>query len=160
MTTYLSEHFTLQELTKSATASRHGIDNSPPEHLIPVMALTCEKILEPVRENFGIAFSPSSGFRCYALEKVICKKQIKKWLTRNPGKTVDDYLDRKQHPKGNAVDFEIPSVSNLEVYNWIKENLIFDQLILEFYDGVDPHSGWVHCSYRKEGNRRQAFEIK
>ena len=61
--------------------------------------------------------------------------------------------DKSQHTKGEASDFEAYSVSNREMAKWIKDNLDFDQLILE-YPGPDPRDGWVHCSYKKDGSNR------
>jgi hypothetical protein len=60
-----------------------------------------------------------------------------------------------QHAKGEAADFEVPSISNLELCTWIINNLDFDQLILECYTG--GNTGWVHCSYKAEGNRREVL---
>ena len=68
--------------------------------------------------------------------------------------------DTSQHIKGEAVDFEVPGITNLEIFYWIKDNLDFDQLILEYYKKDVPNSGWVHASYKKLGNRNQAIEIK
>ena len=59
-----------------------------------------------------------------------------------------------QHCNGEAADFESSRISNPKLAAWIAKNLDFDQLILEFYDGKDPHSGWIHCSYKKDGSNR------
>ena len=59
---------------------------------------------------------------------------------------------------GEAADFEIPGLSNLVVAKWIAHNLNFDQLILEYYDGRDPNSGWIHCSYTvRRSNRKETL---
>lgn len=155
----LSDNFYQWELEKSDTAIRNGIDNTIPEILVPKMALTCNKILEPVRAHYKKSISPTSGFRCFDLEKILCAKSIVKWLKKNPGKTIDDYLPLKSHPKAESVDFEISGVHNTDLYNWIKENLEFDQCILEFHDPKIPNSGWVHASYSEGNNRNQAFSI-
>jgi len=63
--------------------------------------------------------------------------------------------ETSSHCKGEACDFEIFSSDNLTVAKWISESLDFDQLILEFYKKGDPHSGWVHCSYRRDGSNRK-----
>ena len=60
-----------------------------------------------------------------------------------------------QHAKGEAADFEVSGVDNYELALWIEENLEFDQLILECYTG--GNSGWIHCSYIPEGNRKQTL---
>ena len=129
----LSDHFTLEELTKSSTAERKGIENTPGDEEIENLTILCEKILEPVRVHYGIPFVPNSAFRCPELNTAIGSS------------------DRSQHVTGQAVDFEIPGVSNKEVALWVKDNLVFDQLILEFYKEGQPSSGWVHCSYRAAG---------
>jgi hypothetical protein len=60
-----------------------------------------------------------------------------------------------QHCNGQAADFESFSTPNPDLAKWITKNLDFDQIILEFYDGKDPNSGWVHCSYNLMGNRKK-----
>jgi len=136
----LSRHFTLSELTKSQTAKRLGINNKPDSRaLANLMALVCH-ILEPVRVHFGIPFTPSSGYRCLKLNRAIGSKST------------------SQHVKGEAVDFEIPTIANRDLADWIKENLTFDQLILELHNPDVADSGWVHCSYR-EGNNRCEYLI-
>ena len=66
--------------------------------------------------------------------------------------------DTSQHTLGQAVDIEIPGIDNEELFDYIKENLEYDQIILEFYDGVDPRSGWVHVSFvSPEDNRKNNF---
>ena len=124
----LSEHFTLQEFVKSQTAERMGIDNTPDSFAVAYMEKLCQEILEPVREHYGIPFSPSSGYRSPALCEAIGSSP------------------KSQHAKGEAVDFEVPGVDNYELASWIEENLDFDQLILECYTPGQPNSGWVHCS--------------
>ena len=67
-----------------------------------------------------------------------------------------------QHAKGEAADFEIFGVSNKELADYIHEHLEYDQLILEYWKESDPNSGWVHCSYSENNNRKQylkAFKI-
>lgn len=135
----LSAHFTLRELTKSATATRHGIENMPGVEEINRLRAVAGHILEPVRGHFDVAFSPSSGYRCRALNDL---------LRSSP---------KSQHIQGEAVDFELPGQRNWDVAEWIRDNLVFDQLILEFYKPDEPGSGWVHCSFRAEGNRQDSL---
>jgi len=135
----LSKYFSLREMTKSQTAERKGIRNMPHGDHIENLSALCENILDPVRENFGVPFTPSSGYRCAAL----CKEV---------GSSV-----KSQHAQGEAADFEVPTVSNYELAQWIVANLDFDQLILEYYKEDDPSSGWVHCSYKKGANRNQVL---
>lgn len=136
----LSKYFSLREMTKSQTAERKGIRNMPQGEHIENLSTLCENILDPVRENFGKAFTPSSGYRSPALCKEI-------------GSSV-----KSQHAQGEAADFEVPTVSNYELAQWIVANLDFDQLILEYYNDDDPSSGWVHCSYKGSGNRNQVLK--
>ena len=133
----LSPHFSLDEMTKSQTAVRKGIPNVPKDEHIEAMKLLCEHILEPVREQYGKAFAPSSGYRSGELCIAI-------------GSSVNS-----QHAKGEAADFEVPGISNLEVAGWIAGNLDFDQLILEHYEG--GNTGWIHCSYKGQGNRKEVL---
>ena len=91
--------------------------------------------------NYGIPFTPSSWFRCLELNTTIGSKPT------------------SQHIKGQAVDIEVPSVSNIKLAQWINHNLDIDQLILEFWkeEDNDPNSGWVHCSYVDGSNRKQVL---
>ena len=133
----LSENFSLIELTKSQTATRRGIDNTPStEHRDNLKSL-CEMILQPVRSHFNRVVSVSSGYRSEELCLAIGSK-----IT-------------SQHAKGQAADFEIYGLSNKELADWINENLDYDQLILEYWREEDPNSGWVHCSFNLQGNRKQ-----
>ena len=133
----LSENFSLLELTKSQTAARKDIDNTPsPEHQ-ENLKLLCTHILQPVRDRFERVVSVSSGYRSEELCLAIGSK-----IT-------------SQHAKGQAADFEIYGLSNQELANYIKENLDYDQLILEYWKKEDPNAGWVHCSYKGNANRKQ-----
>ena len=131
----LSEHFTLEELIKSETADRWGIDNTPNTQQITNLKLVCINILEPVRKFFGVPIKPSSGFRCLEVNTKI-----------NGSKT-------SSHLMAQAVDFEIAGISNYVLATWIAENLEFDQVILECYTKGQPNSGWVHVGYKRNGNR-------
>ena len=134
----LTENFSLNELTKSQTAERKGIDNTPStEHQENLKSL-CEMILQPIRDHFGQVVSVSSGYRSPELCVAIGSST------------------QSQHAKGQASDFEIFGVSNKELADYINENLDYDQLILEYWKGEDePNSGWVHCSYTNGSNRKQ-----
>ena len=134
----LTENFSLNELTKSQTAERKGIDNTPSaEHQDNLKSL-CEMILQPIRDHFGQVVSVSSGYRSQELCVAIGSST------------------QSQHAKGQASDFEIFGVSNKELADYIDQNLDYDQLILEYWKGEDePNSGWVHCSYTNGSNRKQ-----
>ena len=133
----LSENFSLQELTKSQTAERTGMVNTPSaEHQENLKSL-CTSILQPVRDHFGRVVTISSGYRSPELCVAIGSKTT------------------SQHAKGEAADFEIFGVSNKELADYINENLEYDQLILEYWKESDPNSGWVHCSFSQNQKRRQ-----
>lgn len=135
----LTDHFTLNEFTRSALALRHGIANEPAALEIVNMTRLARHVLEPVRQHFGRAFSLSSGYRSPQVNALAGSK-----LT-------------SQHVTGHAADFEIPTIANRDLADWIKANLVFDQLILEFHHADDPKSGWVHCSYRQQHNRQNCL---
>ena len=130
----LSKNFSLTEMQKSQTAERRGIPNVANDLQIESMVLLAKNILQPIRDEFG-PFMVSSGFRCPELCIAV-------------GSNI-----HSQHAKGEAADFEVPNIDNLELARWIRDNLDFDQLILECYTG--GNSGWIHCSYKPEGNRKQ-----
>ena len=138
---YISPHFTLLEAYKSYKAIRLGIDNHPPELLIPTLQATAQNLLEPVRTHYKTPITPSSFYRCLPLNRAIKSK------------------DSSQHRKGQAVDFEVPGVSNVDLAHWIADNLEFDQLILEFYQKGVPMSGWVHVSWTPTGRRNEVLTI-
>ena len=134
----LSKNFSLSELTKSQTATRKGISNEPSTEHVENLIHLAESVLQPVRDHFGKVVTVSSGYRSPELCEAIGSSK------------------NSQHAKGQAADFEIFDVSNQELVIWIDKNLDYDQMILEFWKGPDePNSGWVHCSYKKEGNRKQ-----
>ena len=130
----LSRNFSLQELIKSDTAIRKGIDNNPNADQIEKLKLLCENILQPVRDHVG-RVKVTSGFRSSELCAAI-------------GSSVNS-----QHARAEAADFEVIGTDNAELFDWIKDNLEPDQLILEFYTPGEPNSGWIHCSWIPEGRR-------
>jgi putative chitinase len=134
----LSEHFNLKEFTKSETAIRKRIDNTPNLEHANNLKMVCENILEPVRKHFGKPVRINSGYRGPALNKAVGGSA------------------KSQHCNGEAVDFEIDGLPNPDLAKWVAENCDFDQIILEFYDPKEgPNSGWVHASYSKGKNRKQ-----
>lgn len=135
----LSRYFTLEEMTKSQTATRLGISNKPNESEVLMLELLCNRVLDSVRENFDVPFSPSSAFRSADLNEAIGGTRY------------------SQHLEGKAADIEIPSIDNLTLAVWIRDNLEFDQLILENYDPTEPGSGWVHVSYSPDDNRMECL---
>jgi hypothetical protein len=134
----LSPNFTLQEFTKSQTALRMGIDNTPEEdHMVAAQSLFL-MVVQPVRDHFGPTVI-NSGYRGPKLNEAVGGSS------------------KSQHCKGEAVDIEVPGVPNATVAEWIKDNLDFDQLILEFYTPGIPDSGWVHVSYKHNENRKSVL---
>ena len=134
----LSEKFSLQEFTKSQTAIRQGIDNTPGEEHLANAKELFSNVVQPVRDKFGVTVI-NSGYRGPALNEAV------------------GGASKSQHCKGQAVDIECPGTPNFDVADWIQENLDFAQLILEFYTPGIPDSGWVHVSYKSDGNRKSVL---
>jgi len=132
----ISKHFKLIRYIRSQWAERSGVDNTPtPEHIENAKALF-ENVIEKVWDQYNAVWI-NSGYRSSKLNKRI-----------NGNKN-------SQHCVGEAVDIEVPGVDSLEVARWIKDNLEFDQLILENAKPYDHSAGWVHISYKKNGENRK-----
>ena len=138
----LSKNLTLAEVTKSTTAKRLGIDNTPDEWTTENLRQVALNIFQPLREAFGCPIYVSSGYRSAELNTAI------------GGST------RSQHVEGRALDLDADvygGCTNSQIFNWIKENLEFDQLIWEF--GDDDNPDWVHVSYVYDGiNRKRCLK--
>lgn len=134
---WLSPHFLLEEMTRTDT----GLPNVCPPALIPKLELLCVRILEPVREHFGRPVRVNSGYRSPKVNAAVGSKPT------------------SQHAKAEAVDFEVPGVTNLKVAQWVRDNLEFDQLIGEAFRAGDPAAGWVHASLKASGNRRSVLTM-
>jgi zinc D-Ala-D-Ala carboxypeptidase len=136
----LTENFNLNELTKSQVAERKGIPNNPSSDHIDSLKKLAESVLQPLRNHYESPVIITSGYRSAELCLAI-------------GSSIES-----QHAKGQAADLEIIGVSNYDTALWIKNNLDFDQLILEFWKGEDePNSGWIHVSYVGKKNRKQSL---
>lgn len=122
--TQLSANFSLAEMTASQTAARKGIRNDPDAKVIAALTALCVNVLEPVRAHFGRPVRVTSGYRSPRLNIAIGGSAT------------------SRHCFGEAADFTVPGVSNIEVCRWIAANLRFDQLIYEFGE-----SGWVHAGF-------------
>jgi hypothetical protein len=133
----MTQSFSIRELTYSDTAIRLGIDNTPTDEILKNLQNVIQFILEPISNNFDSQIMITSGYRSPALCQAIGSKPT------------------SQHTLGMAVDFEILGTPNKEVSDWIVNHLDFDQCILEFWKPEEPNSGWVHCSYKASGNRKQ-----
>ena len=137
--TQLTRNFSLHELTKSETAMRHDLDNTPGPVEIANLTTLAGKVLQPIRDHFAKGVHVSSGFRHPNVNAKV-----------GSSRTSD-------HTKGMAADFEIPGVPNYELAEWVKDNLEFTQLILEFYSPGIPDSGWVHVSYDPGNLKKQVM---
>ena len=135
----LSEHLDLSEVTRSESAKRKGISNMPTEAHIANFKLLAENIFEPIRQHFRCPIIISSGYRSKELNAAIGGS-----LT-------------SQHCQGEAIDIDMDGtpngVTNKMVFDYIKDNLVFDQLIFEFGDANNPD--WVHVSYESTGKQRK-----
>ena len=134
----LSKNLSLSEVIKSNTAIKNGIDNSPTLEHLQNLELIAEKIFQPVREHFGVSIGISSGYRSEALNKAI-----------GGSKT-------SQHCKGEALDLDADmfgGLTNKEIFNYIVENLDYDQIINEY------NYSWIHVSYKSsKENRNQVLK--
>jgi hypothetical protein len=138
----LSKNLTLAEVTKSTTAKRLGIDNTPDDWTTENLRQVALNIFQPLRDCFGCPIYVSSGYRSGELNTAIGGSS------------------RSQHVEGRALDLDADvygGCTNSQVFNWIKDNLEFDQLIWEFGDQDNPD--WVHVSYVYDGiNRKRCLK--
>ena len=135
----LTTNFTLNELTQSETALRKGLDNAPTQDIISALQTLAVNVLQPVRDHYGRGVKVNSGYRSPEVNASV-----------GGSKTSD-------HCKGQAADIEIPGVANAELAAYIRDELQFTQLILEFYTPGVPDSGWVHVSYDPANLKKQVM---
>jgi hypothetical protein len=133
----LSKHFELAEFIRSSTAKRAGISNMPTNAHLENIKLLCGKVLEPIRSHFARPIILSSGYRSSALNRAVGGSSS------------------SQHCSGEAADIDMDgtNVTNAQIFNYIKDNLEFDQLIWEF--GTTSNPDWVHVSYESNGRQRK-----
>lgn len=140
----ISKHLTFEECTQSDTADKLGIiNNNPNQSVVENMKLLAEKVFEPIREHFKTPIHVSSMYRGLVLNQAIGGA-----LT-------------SQHCSGQAMDIDMGDKgkpSNFEVFQYIKNNLKFDQLIWEM--GTDKNPSWVHVSYSSTKNRGQVLKAR
>lgn len=137
----ISNHITFRESINSYTAKRKGIENIPNEYEITNMYILAHKVFEPLRKWVGGPIKINSFFRSEELNKAIGGSST------------------SQHCQGRAMDIDdvYGYKTNAEMFNYIKDNLDFDQLIWEF--GTDDNPDWVHVSYLSiDGNRKRCLK--
>ncbi len=137
----ISEHISKKEATFSATATRRGIDNTPGEYELQNMELIAEKVFEPLRKHVNGPIKINSFYRSEELNKAIGGSS------------------KSQHCQGRAMDLDdtYGYMSNADMYNYIKDNLDFDQMIWEF--GTEENPDWVHVSYvDADSNRKRCLQ--
>lgn len=133
--TQLTEHFTLEEFTRSATATQRGIDNTPPADAVENLSALCRNVLEPARISFGAPIIVTSGYRCWELNAAVGGKPT------------------SQHTRGEAADIQVKRGLQ-RLYKLIKKRGVYDQLLYE----TNGRSEWIHVSYTQYGNRHQAID--
>lgn len=139
----ISKHISGREAIESYTAKRRGIENIPSEYQLTNMVAIAENVFEPLRKWVGGPIKINSFFRSPELNKAIGGSS------------------KSQHCEGRAIDIDdtYGHKTNAEMYNYIKNNLDFDQLIWEF--GTDDNPDWVHVSYVSiDGNRRRCLKAE
>lgn len=133
----LTPNFTLAEMIRSQIAVRRGIDNTPPPDIIERLRLLCENVLEPLRAHYASPVIVTSGYRSPALNSAIGGSST------------------SQHSQGEAADFTVRGVSNIDVCRWMERRLTYDQLIYEFGE-----AGWIHCSWSSRRLRNEELTAR
>ena len=134
----LSTNFSVAELSKSEAATRQGLDNTPSMEVIDSLQALVDNVLQPLRDKLG-PIVVTSGYRSPAVNKAI------------GGSATSD------HCKGQAADIEVLNMDNKALAEYIRDNMKFTQLILEFYRKGVPDSGWVHVSYDAKNLKNQVL---
>lgn len=135
----LTNNFTLEELTKSETALRRNLDNTPTVEVVENLQALAVNVLQPVRDHFAKGVKVNSGYRAPEVNAAV------------GGSRTSD------HTRGMAADIEIPGLPNYDLAKWIEDNLAYTQVILEFYTQGVPDSGWVHVSYDPANLKKQSL---
>ena len=137
----ISEHISYKEAVTSATALRRGLDNIPGPEQLKCMQSIAEYLFEPLREWVGGPIKITSMFR------------------GEPVNTAIGGSKHSQHMKGQALDLDdtFGHKTNAEMFHYIKDNLIFDQLIWEFGDDDNPN--WIHVSYVTHRENRKKLTL-
>ncbi len=136
----LSKNLTYAEAIASQTATRHNIKNEPTKEVLERMVLVAEHIFQPIREHFNKPIRVSSFYRGSEVNKKVGGSK------------------NSQHMTGEAIDLQgTNGVTNAEIFNFVRKNLNYDQLIWEYGTASEP--AWVHISFKKSGNRKQVLVI-
>lgn len=137
----LSKNLSLAEMLRSESAKRQGIQNTPTKDHVDNMKLLAERIFQPIRDHFKVPIHISSGYRSKELNKAIGGSQT------------------SQHSRGEAIDIDMDNttVTNAQIFHFIKDNLDFDQLIWEFGSTKSPD--WVHVSFSTKSKPRKQVLI-
>lgn len=143
----LSKNLTLAEATKSNTAIKLGIDNTPPKAHVENLKAIAENIFQPIRDHFKKPIAVTSGYRSAELNKAI-----------GGAGSYDAgvYVPKSQHCYGEALDIDgdaFGGVRNSDIFEFVRSNLDFDQMIWEFGDDKEP--AWVHVSFKANGKNRK-----
>ena len=138
----LSKNLTLLEVTRSDAAKRRGINNMPSAEHLANLKLLAEKVFQPIRDHFNVPIHISSGYRSQILNHAI------------------GGASKSQHCAGQAIDIDMDgtTLTNKQIFDYIRQNLDFDQLIWEF--GNDKNPDWVHVSYSNKVNRKEVLRAK
>ena len=134
----LSKNFNLSELTKSVLAEVNNITNNPTNDVILNLTILVNRVLQPIRDHYNKPVIITSGYRSPKLNQLV------------KGSNISD------HCYGKAADIHIQNIDNFELATWIKDNLKYKQVILEFYN-KQKNSGWVHVSYDSGNLKCQAL---
>lgn len=134
----LSKNLSLAEVVRSESAKRNDVDNTPTAAHIENLKKLANNVFQPIRDHFKKPILISSGYRSEKLNRLV------------PGTSITS-----QHSQGEAIDIDMDGtkITNKQVFDFIKDNLVFDQLIWEH--GTDANPGWVHVSYESSGKQRK-----
>ena len=134
----LTEHFSLEELTRSDTATARGLVNDPSVAAISNLQHLCQEVLEPLRQHVGVPVRINSGYRSREVNNAV------------------GGVANSQHLTGEAADIRIPDVeTGLEWLLWIHSHCLFDQLLFE----TNGHSYWIHVSCCRN-LKKNRFQVK
>lgn len=143
----ISKHVAYREVVRSQTAKRRGIRNVPTDEQLGRIILLAQKVFEPLREHFGVPIFISSGFRSEELNKAMGGARGSQHMCQN-GAAFD--LDAQVFGK----------ITNEQIFDYIRENLDYDQLIAEGWDFEYDDYAWIHVSYKEKGNRNEVLVMR